>query len=68
MQIFLVIGLVISIIGMFTTKPVADFIAPKKEGLTAIPRTILSVAWYAFGSVFSLISALVFGLALAILN
>jgi hypothetical protein len=68
MNTFLTIGLIISIIGMFTTKPVANFLAPKKESVTAIPRTLLSVFWLVGGFFVSLISALVFGLALALIN
>jgi len=68
MNAFLIIGLVISIIGMFTTKPVSDWLAPKKEGLSAIPRTLLSVFWFVGGGVVCLISALVFALSLALIN
>ncbi len=68
MNTFLTIGLVISIIGMFTSKPVSEWLAPKKEGFSAIPRTLLSVFWLVGGSVVSLIFALIFGLGLALLN
>lgn len=68
MNTFLVVGLVISIIGMFTSKPVSEWLAPKKEGFTAIPRTLLSVFWLVGGAVISLIFALIFALALAIVN
>lgn len=68
MNTFLIIGLVISIIGMFTTKPVSDWLAPKGPGFSAIPRTILSVGWFTFGSLISLVSALAFGLGLALIH
>jgi hypothetical protein len=68
MNAFLIIGLVISIIGMFTSKAVAEWIAPKKEGVSAIPRTLLSVFWLVGGPFVSLIFALGFALGLALLN
>lgn len=68
MNTFLTIGLVISIIGMFTSKPVSEWLAPKKEGFFAIPRTLLSIFWLVGGPIVSLIFALIFALGLALLH
>lgn len=57
-----VIGLVLSLLALVTTKKVSELIAPKKESLLAIPRTLLSMFWLVFGPFVSLIAALVFAL------
>ncbi len=62
------VGLVLSILALFTTKQVSAFIAPNKESLSAIPRTILSIFWFTFGGLISLIFALLFGLGMALLR
>jgi F0F1-type ATP synthase membrane subunit a len=63
-----VVGLVLSLLALFTTKPVSEFIAPKKESVLAIPRTIVSMFWLVFGPFVAIISALIFGLLLALLK
>jgi len=65
---FCVVGLVLSLLALFTTKPVAEFIAPKKESLLAIPRTLASMFWLVFGPFVSIITALIFALLLALLR
>lgn len=69
MTTFLIIGLVLSIIGMFTTKQVASFIGPKgKGGPGDFIRTFLSIGWFTLGGLFCTIFALIFGLGLAIIH
>jgi hypothetical protein len=71
MQIFLIAGLVISLVLMFTTEPVSKWLAPQagtNGGPGAFIRTFLSMAWFVFGKLFALIFALLFGLGLALLN
>jgi len=68
MNTILIVALVISILGMFTTKPVSEWLAPKKEGFSAFLRLPLSMLWLVFGKFFCLIAALVFGLILALVN
>ncbi len=69
MNTFLIIGLVISLIGMFTTKPVSTFIGPKgKGGPGDFIRTFLSIGWLVIGKLICLISALLFGLGLALIH
>ena len=63
-----IIGMVLSVLGMYSTKRVADWIAPKKESLMAIPRTIISMMWFVAGPFICLIALLVFGLVLALAN
>lgn len=71
MQTFLIVGLVISVVLMFTTEPVSKFLAPQagaNGGPGSYFRTMLSMLWMVFGWLFSLIFALIFGLGLALLN
>lgn len=69
MTIFLIVCLVLSLIGMFTTKQVANFIGPKgKGGPGDYIRTILSIGWFTLGWLFCLVFALVFGLMLAVIH
>lgn len=71
MQIFLIAGLVVSLVLMFTTEPVSKWLAPQagaNGGLGSYIRTFLSMAWFVFGKFFALILALVFGLGLALLH
>jgi hypothetical protein len=68
MTIFLIVGLVLSLIGMFTTEQVSKFIGPTGSGgLGDYLRVLLSVGWLALGKLFCLIFALIFALGLAIL-
>jgi hypothetical protein len=68
MTIFLIVGLVLSLIGMFTTEQVSKFIGPTGSGGPGdYLRVLLSVGWFALGKVFCLIFALIFALGLAIL-
>jgi uncharacterized Tic20 family protein len=68
MTIFLIVGLVLSLIGMFTTEQVSKFIGPTGSGgLGDHLRVLLSVVWFALGKLFCLIFALIFALGLAIL-
>jgi hypothetical protein len=59
-------GLVLSLLAMLTTRQVSGLLAPKKESVLAIPRTILSMLWLVAGPFIALIFALVFGLLLAL--
>ncbi len=69
MTAFLIVCLVLSLVGMFTTKQVADFIGPKGNGGPGdFIRTFLSVGWFTLGKFFCLISALIFALCLAIIH
>ncbi len=69
MTAFLIVGLVLSLIGMFTTNQVANFIGPKgKGGPGDFIRTFLSIGWFTLGKLFCLIFALIFGLGLAIIH
>lgn len=63
MTIFLIVGLVLSLIGMFTTEQVSKFIGPTGSGGPGdYLRVLLSVVWFALGKLFCLIFAL--GLAI----
>ena len=69
MTIFLTVCLVLSLVGMFTTKQVSKFIGPKGNGgLGDHLRVILSMLWLTLGQLFCLIFALVFALGLAIIH
>jgi|AGTN01.2.fsa_nt_gi hypothetical protein len=71
MQIFLIVGLVISVVLMLTTEPVSKLLAPQagaNGGPGSYIRTMLSVFWMLFGRLFAIILALLFGLGLAFLN
>lgn len=69
MTIFLTVCLVLSLVGMFTTKQVSEFIGPKGSGgLGDFLRVGLSVLWFTLGQLFCLILALVFALGLALLH
>ena len=65
---FSIVGLVLSLLAFFTTKSVAEFIAPKKESVLAIPRTLASMFWLVFGPLVSIIAALIFAVLLALLR
>ena len=68
MTIFLIVGLVLSLIGMFTTEQVSRFIGPSGSGGPGdYLRVLLSVGWLALGKLFCLIFALIFGLGLALI-
>ncbi|MFA7340191.1 MAG: hypothetical protein WC028_25650 [Candidatus Obscuribacterales bacterium] len=68
MTIFLIVGLVLSLLGMFTTEQVSKFIGPTGTGgLGDYLRVTLSVLWFALGKLFCLIFALIFALGLALL-
>lgn len=68
MTIFLIVGLVLSLLGMFTTEQVSKFIGPKGTGgLGDYLRVMLSVVWFTLGKLFCLIFALIFALGLALL-
>jgi len=62
------VGLVLSILAFCTTKQIAGLIAPQKESVLAIPRTLVSMFWLVFGPFVSIISALIFALLLALLK
>ena len=69
MTAFLIVGLVLSLIGMFTTKQVADFCGPKGTGGPGdVFRTLFSVMWFTIGKLICLLFALVFALGLAIIH
>jgi len=69
MNAFLSICLVLSLIGMFTTKPVSELIGPKGSGGPGdFLRVFVSVTWFAFGGLICLVAALFFGLLLALVN
>ncbi len=55
-------GFAFWLLAMFTTEPVSKFIAPSKEGVSAIPRLMLSTLWFAFGGLFSFMMVIIFGL------
>ena len=61
---FCAIGMVLSLVGMFTTKPVSEWIAPNGPGFWSIPRTLLSVMWFAGGQIICVILLLVFAMPL----
>ena len=65
---FCVCGLIFWLLAAVTTKPVAEFIAPKKEGFSAIPRMIFSTFWFAFGGLFSGFMAIIFALLTALVT
>lgn len=69
MNIFLTVCLVISIIGMFTSKQVSSFCGPKgKGGPGDVFRTLFSVMWLTIGPLICLVFALIFGLCLSLYN
>lgn len=69
MTAFLLACLVLSLIGMFTTKQVADFCGPTgKGGPGDVLRTLFSVMWFTIGKLICLIFVLVFALGLAIIH
>lgn len=65
---FCVVGLVLSFVGLITTKRVSELIAPKSESPLAIPRTIFSMFWFVGGQFICLILMLTFGLILALMT
>lgn len=69
MTAFLIVCLVLSLVGMFTTKQVANFLGPTgKGGPGDVLRTLFSVMWFTIGQLICLIFALVFALGLAIIH
>ncbi|MGD9681590.1 MAG: hypothetical protein AB7W16_10435 [Candidatus Obscuribacterales bacterium] len=59
-------GLIVSILAFATTEKVASLIVPRKEGFSAIPRTIASMFWLLFGPFISLAGILIFLLFIAL--
>ena len=69
MTTFLIVGLVLSLIGIFTTEQVSKFIGPTGSGGPGdYLRVLLSVGWLTLGKPFCVIFALSFALGLAILH
>ena len=67
-DIVLCVGLALSLLGMFTTNQVADWLRPKSESPLAFITVLLSVMWFALGKVFCFIGVLIFALGLAIVH